>query len=106
MKEFLIFVFLFMSLALCAFQNGEKLTFEIKYGVISAGEATLSIQESTYQDSVPAYRILSKASTNSFFDNIYKVRDTMESIWRKRDLVTLRFSKKLREGSYRQHRIH
>jgi len=30
----------------------------------------------------------------------------MESIWRKRDLVTLRFTKKLREGSYRQHRIH
>ncbi len=89
-----------------AFQPGEKLTFEIKYGIISAGEATLSIEESTYNDSIEVFRIQSKARTNSFFDRIYKVRDQLESIWRKRDLVALRFTKKLQEGSYRQHRIH
>ena len=85
---------------------GEKLTFQIKYGFIKAGEATLQINSHAYQDSVECYKIESLAKTNSFFDNIYKVRDKIESIWDKNDLVSLRFTKKLQEGSYRQYRIH
>ena len=106
MKKIIIFLLIMISIFLNAFENGEKLTFKIKYGVISAGEATLKITETTYKDTIPCYLIESLSKTNSFFDNIYKVRDKMESIWEKRRLVTLRFTKKLREGKYRQHRIH
>jgi hypothetical protein len=84
----------------------EKLTFQIKYGMITAGEATLEISQSTYNDSIPVYRIISRAETNSFFDTVYKVRDNIESIWDADNLVSLRFTKKLREGTYRQHRKH
>ena len=106
MKKYLIFFFILISIFLNAFENGEKLTFKIKYGVISAGEATLKIKETTYKDTIECYKIESLVKTNSFFDKIYKVRDKMESIWEKRRLVALRFTKKLREGKYRQHRIH
>jgi hypothetical protein len=92
--------------SLNAFEIGEKLIFSVSYGIISAGEASLEVTEHTFKDSIPTYRILSKAKTNSFFDKIFKVRDEIESIWRKDDLVTLQFTKKLHEGSYRQHRIH
>ncbi len=102
----MIFLFILISIFLNAFENGEKLTFKIKYGVISAGEATLKIKETTYKDTIECYKIESLVKTNSFFDKIYKVRDKMESIWEKRRLVTLRFTKKLKEGKYRQHRIH
>ncbi len=93
-------------LNLNAFQSGEKLIFNVKYGVISAGQATLQISETTYKDTIQCYLIESLSRTNSFFDNIYKVRDKIESIWDKNRLVTYKFTKKLREGKYRQHRIH
>ena len=93
-------------LTLSAFQNNEKLIFKIKYGVITAGEATLQISETNYEDSISCWRIFSLARTNSFFDKIYKVRDEIESVWDKKRLVSYKFSKNLKEGKYRQRRIH
>ncbi len=66
----------------------------------------MELSEISFRDTIPCYRIESKARTNKTFDKIYKVRDNIESIWHKKDLVALRFTKKLREGRYRQHRIH
>jgi len=106
MKKIIIFMFLIIGLNSFALKSGEKLTFKIKYGIIGAGKATLELTETSYQDSVPSYLIQSEARTNKTFDKIYKVRDYMESVWRKEDLVALRFTKRLREGKYRQHRIH
>ncbi|RLC48192.1 MAG: hypothetical protein DRI23_10650 [Candidatus Cloacimonadota bacterium] len=100
------FILLVLVWNLTAFQNNETLIYDIKYGMITAGESSLSIEESTYKDSIDIYRILSIAKTNSFFDNVFKVRDKIESIWRKDDMQSLRFTKKLKEGKYRQHRIH
>lgn len=91
---------------LAAFEVEEKLTFDIKYGIITAGQAELQIEEFAYKDTIPSFKITSIAKTNNFFDNFYKVRDKIESIWSKESLETLRFTKKLSEGSYRQHRIH
>jgi Protein of unknown function (DUF3108) len=106
MKSFIVLLIILFCWNLTAFQNGETLTYDIKYGMITAGESTLSIEESSYKDSIETYRILSVAKTNSFFDNVFKVRDEIESIWRKDDMQPLRFTKKLKEGKYRQHRIH
>ncbi|MCB5230356.1 MAG: DUF3108 domain-containing protein [Candidatus Cloacimonas sp.] len=91
---------------LVGFQSGEKLTFDIKYGVITAGQATLEVKEIHFQDQYPAYQITSTAKTNSFFDRIFKVRDNIESILDKKLMVSRRFTKRLNEGRYRQHRIH
>lgn len=107
MKKYWFLIFLlFFAFNLNAFQPDEKLTFKIKYGAITAGEATLQLSEITYKDSIECYKIESLAKTNSFFDNIFKVRDKIESIWDKNKFVTYRFTKKLREGNYRQYRIH
>ncbi len=106
LKVLIIIFIVFLSTQLFAFEIGEKLTFQIKYGFIKAGEATMQINNYIYQDSTECYKIESLAKTNSFFDNIYKVRDRIESIWDKNKLVTRRFTKKLQEGSYRQYRIH
>ncbi len=88
------------------FSQGEKLTFTVKYGVVSAGEAILQIKEEVYGDSTEVYRITSLAKTNSFFDKVFRVRDNITSIWDKNRLVTHQFTKRLSEGSYRQLRIH
>jgi len=92
--------------SLYSFRDGEKLVFDIKYGLITAGQATLSVEETTLRDTVAVFQITSKARTNSFFDRIFKVRDEIESIMDKEYLFSHRFTKRLQEGKYRQYRIH
>jgi len=106
LRKLIIPLIAILSIQLSAFEIGEKLIFQIKYGIIKAGETTLQINTHIYTDSTECYKIESLAKTNSFFDNVYKVRDKIESIWDKKQLVTRRFTKKLQEGSYRQYRIH
>lgn len=96
---------LFLSNLNSIITDGEKLTFNIKYGVISAAEATLSINSSTLDDK-PVWLIASNAKTYSFFDSMFKVRDTVQSWWEKENLRSLRFSKRLNEGNYKQYRVH
>lgn len=108
-KFSIIFFFLILIANLTAvevpFYEGETLTFTVKYGIISAGEASLQTKSSVYQGS-PVWHLSTKAKTYSFFDKIYKVRDTVESWWDKNNLQPYKFSKNLQEGHYRQHRVH
>jgi hypothetical protein len=108
-KIVLLITFILLSFAAADLNakitDGEKLTFNIKYGVISAAEATLEIKSSTLVDK-PVWLITSNAKTYAFFDTIFKVRDTVESYWEKDSLRSLRFVKKLNEGKYRQYRAH
>ncbi|PID28351.1 MAG: hypothetical protein CSB55_05120 [Candidatus Cloacimonadota bacterium] len=104
MKYFFIALLISCSCLLTGFQNNEKLKFKIKYGMISAGYASMTIDTLVFRDSVDCYKISAKAETNGFFDKIFKVRDNITSIWDKEKKVSRQFSKKLREGSYRQKR--
>jgi len=83
----------------------EKLVYDIKYGVITAGEATLELKQTTYQDK-EVWQIQVSAKTNSFFDKMFKVRDYIESISLFENFYSLRFTKRMEEGNYRQHRVH
>ena len=85
--------------------ENEKLSYDIKYGKISAGTATFNTLVTTFEDE-DVYRIFTTAKTNSFFDKVYKVRDTIESIATIDSLYSIRFTKNMSEGSYRQHRVH
>ena len=106
---FISLLFFFLLFINCLYstnlQNNERLVFDIKYGVINAGEATLNIQKTEYRDQ-DAWRIFSTANTNSFFDRVFKVRDHIESIATFDDLLSLTFIKRMHEGNYRQQRIH
>ncbi len=85
-------------------RDGEKLVFDIKYGVVSAAEASLELNSMTFQGE-PVWQIVSNASTYSFFDIFFKVRDKVESLWKKDTLLPMRFTKRLNEGSYKQIRV-
>jgi hypothetical protein len=86
-------------------RHGERLTFELRYGIISAGEAVLSIEKTTFNNN-DVWRFVATAQTNSFFDRLFRVRDFVESIATIENKYSLRFTKRLHEGNYRQHRIH
>ncbi len=86
------------------FSEGENLIFQIRYGLINAGTATLEVRNIAEIDSVRCYHIVSVARTNKVFDKIFKVRDRHESFIDYENLYSLRFEKHLREGKYKYDR--
>ena len=101
----IILLSLLKGLGAVAFQDGEKLTFNVKYGLVSAGSAVMEARSSTYQGRSVWY-LSTNARTHPFFDSFFRVRDKVESWWDKDDLLSHKFSKTLQEGGYRQYRIH
>jgi hypothetical protein len=104
-KVFLILLVLLSVQLVSAYKIGEKLRFEVKYGLIPAGHASLTVSDTSYFQK-PAIKVTSLAKTNKFFDNIYKVRDEITSVFASNSQYTYKFWKRLQEGSYRQNRIH
>lgn len=87
-----------------AFGVNEKFTFDINYGFINAGVATMEVVRLIEYESRPCYQIVSRANSNRFFSTFYKVDDRVESIIDAVGIFSWQFEKKLREGSYRSHR--
>lgn len=87
-----------------AFGVGEWLQFDVGYGFINAGTATLEVNELIDFRGRPAYQLVSTANSNKFFSSFYPVRDRVESIMDALGMFSWKFDKKLREGKYRSHR--
>lgn len=87
-----------------AFGIGEHLTFDIGYGFINAGYATMEVKELIEYEGRPAYRIVSTANSNKFFSSFYKVEDRVTSVVDATGLFSWYFEKNLREGGYRSDR--
>ncbi|PKN75577.1 MAG: hypothetical protein CVU49_02445 [Candidatus Cloacimonetes bacterium HGW-Cloacimonetes-2] len=106
-KMILVMILLLIGIGLTAtpFRDGEKLVFTVRYGVVNAAEATIETNGTSFQG-VPVWHLKISARTQPFFDPFFKIRDRVESWWRKDNLLPLKFSKNLQEGNYRQYRIH
>jgi hypothetical protein len=78
----------------------ERLTYEVGWGIVDVGEATLDVAKIVDFDGKPAYAITSEAVSNGFCDKFYKVRDLNESWVDAKTLSSLGYSKKLREGKF------
>jgi len=89
-----------------AFGVNEKLTFNINYGFINAGVATMEVARLIEYENRPCYQVITRAKSNSFFSTFYKVDDQVESIIDAVGIFTWRFEKNLREGSYRSNRMY
>ena len=78
----------------------EKLTLSVSWGLLSVGEATMSVNRIVMFNGRPAYHLVTEASSNAFCDTFYAVRDLNESWLDARTLTSLGYSKKLREGTF------
>ncbi|UCC45679.1 MAG: DUF3108 domain-containing protein [Candidatus Zixiibacteriota bacterium] len=87
-----------------AFGVGEKLSFDVGYGFINAGHATMEVVRLIEYENRPCYQVVTRAQSNKFFSSFYRVDDRVESIIDAVGLFSWRFEKKLREGSYRSDR--
>ncbi len=83
-----------------AFEEGERLAFNLKWGLVTAGYATMEIKEVIKINNREAYHIIVRSRSTSFMDHFYKVRDRIESYIDKESLCSLKFEKNLSEGRY------
>lgn len=82
-----------------AFQEGEWLKFRLHYGILNASYATLRVRTDTVGD-VPVYHVIGKGKTTGFASIFFKVDDTYESYFGKKDGKPYRFIRKIDEGGY------
>lgn len=86
-----------------AFTEGEVLQYKLKYGFITAAEATIKVQASDLKfDNKPTYKLVVDAQTSGTFDIFYKIRDHYDSYIDQKDLTPYFYQENIREASYRR----
>ena len=87
------------------FAPGEKLTFDLTWGGINAGEAVLQVLPSTTLHGTAAHHFEMTARSNPTIDQIFKIRDRLESYTDLKMTHSLLYREKLYEGGYRRNRV-
>ncbi len=83
-----------------AFKVGEKLTFAIKYGFVTAGVAVMQIPDIKKISGREAYQVKFQVNSVPSFDWIFKVRDRYETYIDTQGIFPWRFEQHVREGGY------
>lgn len=97
-----------LCVALCAadlpFLIGEKITYSISWnGVpVACSISTISMDE---LDGRKVLALRLRTHTNPFFNHIFKVDDFHESLIDPETLLTIRYTKNLKEGKHRCHEV-
>lgn len=115
MKKKLIFVLLsiFSTASLLAqpvsylknssFNVGEVLKYKLKYGFITAAEASLQVLESDVKfNNQPVYHLVGQGRTSGTFDIFYKVRNRYDSYIDKKTFSPYLYTENIREDNYRR----
>ena len=88
-----------------SFQAGEWLKFKLSYsGWMKAGNATLEVSESTYQN-IPVYKVVGKGWTTGAIKWLFNVEDHYESHFDKVTGKPYKFVRNIDEGGYTKNRI-
>ena len=107
MKKIIFLFFLFISLFSNAqnqkssFKSGEWLKFRMHYGFLNASYATLQVKNSTINNK-SVYHVVAHGETTGFASVFFKVDDTYESYFDKKDGKPYRFVRKINEGGYKK----
>lgn len=108
MKSLLAAVIIFF-LHLAAMQGqqqpylpGEKINYQVRYGFVNGGIATMELKEG-YWDGVPVWHAIISGQTTGLADAVYKVRDTYESYIEPSTDLPLFSIRNISEGRYRKY---
>lgn len=85
-----------------AFQSGEWLRFKVRYGIFNASFATLEIKDDTFKKE-EVYHVIGKGATTGLARLFFKVDDTYESYFSKKDGFPRYFIRNIYEGGYTKH---
>ena len=102
-NAFLTFVILFITMLgygqSSAFKSGEYFKFQVSYGFINAGIATLELKETTYNGK-SVYHAKGDGHTTGLSKTFFKVKDDYQSYFDKTTGQPYRFVRKINEGGY------
>ncbi len=82
-----------------AFKSGEYLKFQVSYGFINAGIATIDLKETTYNGK-SVYHAKGDGYTTGLSKTFFKVKDDYQSYFDKNTGQPYRFVRKINEGGY------
>ncbi|HUI28566.1 MAG TPA: DUF3108 domain-containing protein [Candidatus Acidoferrales bacterium] len=92
----------FRILSNTAFAAGEKLDYDISYGPIVAGSATILTSSYESYNNRKCYKVEFTMRSAKFFDIFFKVRDTYSSIIDAEGLFPWKFEQHQKEGGYKK----
>jgi len=85
-----------------AFKVGEKLTFDVNYGFVTAGIAMMQVQKVKRISGRDSYYITFDVNNVPSFDWLYRVRDKYETYLDIEGLFPWRFEQHIREGNFKR----
>jgi hypothetical protein len=86
-----------------AFQAGEKLKYEVKYGFITAAEATLQVEDGKKDmNGNKVFHYIANGKTTRSFDFFMKVRNRYDSYVYQDNFLPYQFTENVKEGNYRR----
>lgn len=86
-----------------AFKPGEKLTFEINYGFVTAGEAIMEVDPNFQtMNGRKCYDIRFYVNSSPSFEWVYKVKDFYRTYVDAEGLFPWRFEQHIKEGTYQR----
>lgn len=83
-----------------AFTVGEKLTFDVNYGFVTAGIAVMQIPNVKRISGRDTYHVVFEVNSVPSFNWMFKVRDRYETYIDKDGIFPWRFEQHIREGNY------
>jgi hypothetical protein len=110
MKRFIYFTFLttiissFVQAQIVSYKPGEKVTYTIQYGIITAGHATLNLDRDTLNGKEVWHSKL-EARTTGVAEAFFKVLDIYESYIDTVSELPVKSIRNVREGRYRNYNV-
>lgn len=87
------------------FIPGEKLTFQLKWGLIPVGTATLEVLPIETINGIKSYHFVMTAKSYSFIDNFYKIRDRIDAYTDLNMTHSILYKKQQHEGKTKKNII-
>lgn len=86
-----------------SFKSGERLVYRISYGIMDAGEAVLTVNETSKKgaNNRPLYHVKGEGKTLGAFNWFYEVHDVYESYIDKEGAFPWYFVRRVDEGGYK-----
>ncbi|HTI59655.1 DUF3108 domain-containing protein [Mucilaginibacter sp.] len=85
-----------------AFKPGEKLSYKMKYGIFTAAEANIRVEETPLKfEDKPSYHIIAEGKTAGTFDVFYKVRNRYETYVDEQTIEPYFYAENRHESNYK-----
>jgi hypothetical protein len=85
-----------------AFASGEYLKFDVKYGFVTAGDAWMTISDTTIPNGRVCHRVNFAVDSKPFFNWIFKVVDRYSTFIDSKGMFPWRFEQHISEGNFKR----